>query len=178
MAISVPGIPCCWCCPRCGWRGRWRGPLAGLLFFAGTLFPALGFFNVYPFRFSFVADHFQYLADLGMLTLASAGAALLLGRRRLWGWAGGNLLCLALLLVLAGLTWRQSRMYADVERFWRTTIARNPDAWMARNNYGLALLRKDKQTRRLRSSKNHWPSTPTIHWPTTTLALFCFKGDK
>ncbi|HKX46428.1 MAG TPA: O-GlcNAc transferase, partial [Planctomycetota bacterium] len=31
-----------------------RGPLVALLFFAGTLFPALGFVDVYPMRFSFV----------------------------------------------------------------------------------------------------------------------------
>jgi hypothetical protein len=45
-------------------RKESRGPLAGVLYFAGTLFPALGFFNVYPFQFSFVADHFQYLASI------------------------------------------------------------------------------------------------------------------
>ena len=46
-------------------RKRSRGPLAAWLFFTGSLFPALGFFNVYPFLFSYVADHFQYLACLG-----------------------------------------------------------------------------------------------------------------
>jgi Tfp pilus assembly protein PilF len=46
-----------------------RGPLVAVLFFIGTLFPALGFVNVYPMRFSFVADHFQYLASLGILVL-------------------------------------------------------------------------------------------------------------
>ena len=55
------------------WRARSRGPLAAVLFFAGTLVPALGFFDVYPFRFSFVADHFQYLASLGIIALAAAG---------------------------------------------------------------------------------------------------------
>lgn len=35
-----------------------RGPLATLLLFVGILFPALGFFNVYPFRYSYVDDHF------------------------------------------------------------------------------------------------------------------------
>ena len=126
-----------WCVRR-----RWRGPLAGLLFFTGTLFPALGFFNVYPFRYSFVADHFQYLASLGIITLASAGAALLLSRWRLWGRAGGNLPCLMLLAALAGLTWRQAGMYTDLETLWRTTLAKNPDCWLARNNLGTLLADK------------------------------------
>src|SRR5262249_27034265 len=56
---------------------RYRGPLAAFLYFAGTLFPALGFFNVYPFRYSYVADHFAYLASLGILVpLAWAAATL------------------------------------------------------------------------------------------------------
>ncbi len=60
------------------WRvsRRSRAPLAGFLFFAGTLFPALGFVNVYPFRYSYVADHFQYLASLGVIALAAAGISL------------------------------------------------------------------------------------------------------
>jgi len=116
---------------------RWRrGPLAGLLFFAGTLFPVSGFFNVYFFKFSFVADHFQYLPSLGMIALASAGAASLLQRWRLWGRPAGNAVCLLLLATLAGLTWRQSRMYADTETLYRTTIERNPDCWLVHNNLG------------------------------------------
>ena len=47
-------------------KGR-RGPLAASLYFCGTLFPALGFVNAYPFVFSYVADHFQYLASLGVI---------------------------------------------------------------------------------------------------------------
>ena len=60
------------------WRvaHRNRGPLAGFLIFAGTLFPVLGFFNIYPFRYAYVADHFAYLASLGILVpLASALSA-------------------------------------------------------------------------------------------------------
>jgi tetratricopeptide (TPR) repeat protein len=56
-------------------RRRSRTPLAVILLFVGTLFPALGFFNVYPFRFSFVADHFQYLASI----------AIIVGLAALWG---------------------------------------------------------------------------------------------
>ena len=56
---------------------RNRAPLAAWLFFVGTLFPAMGFFNVFPFCYSFVADHFQYLACIGLITLAAAGIAIL-----------------------------------------------------------------------------------------------------
>ena len=49
-----------------------RAPIVSLLIFSGTLMPALGFFDVYPMRFSFVADHFQYLAWL-LSTHADAG---------------------------------------------------------------------------------------------------------
>src|SRR5215471_2918417 len=59
------------------WRTRKnvRGPLAAALIFLGLLFPALGFINVYPFLYSFVADHFQYLACAAPLTLFAAGIA-------------------------------------------------------------------------------------------------------
>ena len=123
-----------------GLRRRWRGPLAGALFFVGTLFPALGFFNVYPFLFSFVADHFQYLASLGVITLAAAGAAVLLGRWRWWDRPAGYALCLAVLAALAVLTWRQSHLYKDSDRLYRATIERNRECWMAYNNLGGALI--------------------------------------
>jgi tetratricopeptide (TPR) repeat protein len=118
-------------------RRRSRAPLAALLYFVGTLFPVLGFFNVFPFIYSFVADHFQYLASLGIITLASAGLATLLQRRGLWRRPAGYVICAALLATLAGLTWRQSRIYADIETLYRTTIALNPTCWMAHNNLGL-----------------------------------------
>ena len=53
-----------------------RGPFAGYLFFCGTLVPVLGFVNVYPFVFSYVADHFQYLATLGIIVPVAAGLAI------------------------------------------------------------------------------------------------------
>jgi protein O-mannosyl-transferase len=111
------------------WRlhRRWRGPLAGSLFFAGTLFPALGFFNVFPFQYSYVADHFQYLACIGPLVLV---AALL---RRL------KLTAAILPVLLASLTWRQCAIYADAETIWRTTLARNPDCSLAHVNLGVLL---------------------------------------
>ena len=148
------------------WRSRrWRGLLVRLLFFAGTLFPALGFINVYPFRYSFVADHFQYLASLGIITLASAGVARLLSRWRLWGRLGGNLPCLTRLAILASLTWRQSGIYVDAETLWRTTIIRNPDTWMACQNFGTVLLQQgqtDKAILQFQKALAIQPDNPSI----------------
>jgi len=123
---------------------RWRAPLAGVLFFVVTLFPVLGFLNVYPFRYSLVADHFQYLAGLGIITLVAAGIALLLELGRHWKQPTGYLLCIAFLASLAILTWGQSAMYTNIETLWQTTIERNPKAWMAHNNLGTVLLQKGR----------------------------------
>src|SRR5438874_1794033 len=43
------------------------------LFFVATLSPVLGFIMLYTFRYTFVADHYQYLASIGPIALASAG---------------------------------------------------------------------------------------------------------
>jgi tetratricopeptide (TPR) repeat protein len=108
---------------------RNRGPLAALLLFAGMLFPALGFLNVYPFRYSFVADHFQYLASLGLIVPLCA--LLATAARRVPRSA------VALLpLVLAALTFNQTREYRDAETLYRETLVRNPACWMAHNNLG------------------------------------------
>jgi tetratricopeptide (TPR) repeat protein len=111
-----------------------RGPLVAVLFFAGTLFPALGFINVFPFRYSFVADHFQYLAGVGLIVLAAAGLT------RLPRFVPGMLLAL-----LALLTWRQVGIYRDLDTLWRDTLDKNPASWMAQNNFAMVLLRKGKE---------------------------------
>jgi len=126
-------------------RKRWgRGPIVALLYFAGTLFPALGFVNIIPFRYSFVADHFQYLACAGPIVLFSTGMERLRGlsiKRYPLAVPG---LCAILLALLGILTWRQSREYCDIETLWRATIARNPQSWLAHNNLGAALLKQGR----------------------------------
>jgi tetratricopeptide (TPR) repeat protein len=121
---------------------RNRAPLAAWLLFVGTLFPALGFFNVYPFCYSFVADHFQYLACIGPITLAAAGIAILfrslINQRQFLE----PIICGTLLLVLGVSSWRQSVTYTNIETLWQTTIARNPDCWLAHNNLGGYLYNK------------------------------------
>ena len=117
---------------------RARGPLAGFLFFCGTLFPALGFVNVYPFLFSYVADHFQYLACLGIIVPA-AWIVWRVGQAPSVGHGKGACMAALLLLVLGALTWRQARDYRGAEALYRATIARNPDAWLMHYNLGVIL---------------------------------------
>ncbi|HMP82363.1 MAG TPA: tetratricopeptide repeat protein [Verrucomicrobiota bacterium] len=110
-----------------------RGPLVAALFFCGTLFPALGFINVYPMRYSFVADHFQYLACAGLMV----PAAFLLRRAH-------RHLGIPVLIVLGLVTWQQVRVYNNLETLWTHTITKNPAAWMAHNNLGMSLVSEGK----------------------------------
>lgn len=134
-----------------------KGPFAATAFFTVTLAPALGFIDVYPMRFSFVADHFQYLASIGPIALLAAVLWSGLGSphpadhgeaSNPWRWKprslAGSVVAAGILAVLGGLTWRQGFMYKDLETLWRTTIARNPSAWLAHGNLSKLLLdRKD-----------------------------------
>lgn len=137
-------------------RRRTRAPLAAYLFFVGTLFPTLGFFNVYAFRFSFVADHWLYLPAIGGFVFAAAGIAALgrrmtevRGQKPAPGVESKSVLRLppsviwcasaVLLTALGARSWAQTHLYDNLDGFYRTTLAQNPAAWMARNNLGLML---------------------------------------
>jgi len=124
---------------------RWsRAPLAGVLVYLFLLLPSLGFLNIYFFVYSFVADHWQYLASLGIIVPCASGIVLLAGRTERWrAWLEP-----AMTLVLAGalfvLTWQQSRMYSDIETLYRATIIRNPACWMAQVNLGNILYKANR----------------------------------
>jgi len=122
-------------------RRRTRAPLAAALLFGGSLFPALGFYDVYPFRFSFVADHFQYLACLAPLALFAAGLGWAFDRRR----TGSALLLPAVgVALLGGLglrTWQQAHVYRDNIALFESTLAHNPDCWLAHVNLGRTLYK-------------------------------------
>jgi tetratricopeptide (TPR) repeat protein len=121
-----------------------RGPLAGYLFFCGTLVPALGFVNVYPFVFSFVADHFQYLASLGVIVPVAGGLVMASERLAKGSVRVRTMVSAAVIVVLGVLTWHRSAVYANVETLFGDTIARNPAAWMAYQNLGTALAAEDR----------------------------------
>ena len=140
------------------------------LFFAAayyvvSLFPVLGFFSVFFFRYSFVSDHFQYLASMGPLALAGAVIATVIGRlfetppelpsdRDALKHLANNFassrgkgvfsisLCGVLLVSLGFLTWRQTEEYHNLFDLYTATLKKNPGCWMAHYNLGIVLSKQ------------------------------------
>lgn len=141
-------------------RPRWgRGPLATLLLFGGVLTPVLGCFDVYPFRFSFVADHFAYHASLPVFAAVAAVTTRWLAGR--WP-GGGRLAALAIAVGLALLSSRLVPNYRDEATLWQATLHCNPASTLALTNLaGRALAAGDLATaqalseRALRSDPDH-----------------------
>jgi tetratricopeptide (TPR) repeat protein len=124
---------------------RWsRAPLAGVLIYILLLLPSLGFLNIYFFVYSFVADHWQYLACVGIIAPCASGIVVLAGRSKRWQALLQPATMLLLGVLLFVLTWQQSRMYTDIETLYRTTIARNPACWMAQVNLGNTLYQANR----------------------------------
>jgi protein O-mannosyl-transferase len=150
-------------------RAKWgRAAFFAAAYYVVSLFPVLGFFSVFFFRYSFVSDHFQYLASMGPLALA--GAAITMGCTRLTvaalprrGAPTASLsidaatlrhsdvattpllgVCGVLLLSLVFLTWRQTGVYRDLVTLYTATLIKNPSCWMAHYNLGIALNDRGK----------------------------------
>jgi len=115
-----------------------NGILLALVFFIITLFPALGFFNVFPMRFSFVADHFQYLASIGPLALIGCLLSNVINDLK-------KLKMFAYILptlwaaLLAIICWQQCWIYRDFISLWEDTLSKNPNCQMAILNYASTL---------------------------------------
>jgi protein O-mannosyl-transferase len=144
-------------------RARWgRALFFAVAYYVISLFPVLSFFSVYFFRYSFVSDHFQYLASMGPLALAGAGITTLLGRfcqrpadfvshpgavrpssstiaTPRWRLVLSGGLCAILLVSLGFLTWRQTAEYHNLFALYTATLQKNPSCWMAHYNLGIVL---------------------------------------
>jgi Flp pilus assembly protein TadD len=110
-----------------------RGLVAGLLIFSGTLFPALGFFNLYPHRYSFVADHFQYHSNIALTVTVCSGLT----------WFARTIPATwkqAWVVMLVGIlgyrSFEQTKIYRDPETLWRDTLTKTPTSWLAAHNLG------------------------------------------
>ncbi|EMI27091.1 tetratricopeptide repeat protein [Rhodopirellula europaea] len=126
-----------------------RGPIAAVCLYAGTLFPALGFFDVYPMRFSFVADHFAYMASVPLIALIVGVVATWLQSKEQddeeeygLGRYLPKLMVAGAALLLATVAFSQATIYSGLEVLWRDTLEKNPNSFMAHNNLGALLNRR------------------------------------
>ncbi|MFM7261808.1 MAG: tetratricopeptide repeat protein [bacterium] len=121
------------------WWGRRRAPFLMLLWYGAALFPALGFFDVWPFRYSFVADHFAYAAmpvlALGCVVLVTTGLAKTPARV-------ATIATIVTIVACIALGWRATAKYENEETLWLDTARRNPEAWIAHNNLASIELRR------------------------------------
>ena len=158
-----------------------RGPLAGVLFFAVTLSPVLGFVNYGYMQFSFVADRYQYLAGVGPLAVIVGGAA--------WGLTKlpeivGKValgLALAVLVLLGTLSWRQAGIYRDEITFFNHVISYNPTAWNAHLNLGKALFesgRREEGLAAIRTELTLRPDSFKAHYSAGLMFLHLDRLDE
>ncbi len=122
-----------------------RGPLAGLLLFLGVLFPAMGFFNVYAMRYSWVADHFAYQAAAVFAACAVCGASSRVLHRGAAARRAGAAVVVSVLAVLGTLSFRHSLAFRNPETLWRDTLERSPDCFMCHTNYGNWLMENGRE---------------------------------
>ncbi len=161
-AAAIAGLVFLW------WKRR--GPLRPVLFAAAylvvALAPVLGFFSVYFFRYSFVSDHFQYLAAMGPLALLAAGLARGLDFFGDEGRAFQPAIAVPLLLLLGALTFRQTLAYDDAETLYRRTLQLNPACWMAEGNLAGLLVEKgglDEAIGHYEKAVALWPGHAEAH---------------
>lgn len=117
---------------------RWRGVASAVWFYALAVFPVLGFMDTYAARYSPVWDHWGYVPSLGIIVLVSALLAKTASSFLRHRW----LRCAAAALLLSTLgllSWQHCHAFRDMETLWRTTLAINPDCWLAHNNLGTLL---------------------------------------
>ena len=117
-----------------------RAAFFAFAYFLIALSPVLGLLDQFFWRYSFVGDHFQYLASMGPLALAGAGVTAAIGLLGKTGRIVGPVTTAALACLLGALAWKQSGVFRTDEALWKSTLALNPECWMAHNNLGTDYL--------------------------------------
>ncbi len=107
-----------------------RWPVAGLAMFVVMALPALGFVNFFTMKYTFVADHYQYLACAAILVLAAEAAARRLSKKGFFA-AGA-----AAIVVLMPFTLFYSSLWSSNMKMWTWNVEKNPGAYIAENNLG------------------------------------------
>ncbi len=116
-----------------------RGFSVMLIIYTLLIGPILGFISYYTMIYTFVADHYQYLACIALITGFAAGLW------RLSQWAGTRAklvfgICSAVILILlTDISYAQSRNYESSAYLWAHVLAYDPNSGEGNLGYGGAL---------------------------------------
>lgn len=128
-------------------------PLTALLLYIAALIPTLGFVSFYTMLYTFVADHFQYMALPFILIFVTESAALVAGKlsahRPIARIARLVLsaVAAAALLVFSTLSYGVSHLYTRRALLWEFTLQHNPDSWVAIDQYAFARIQDDPDSK-------------------------------
>jgi len=148
-------------------HGVARPVFVAWLYFCLALLPVMGFTDVGYMQPLVVADHYQHVALLAVVTPLAALCAL--SHRRLQPRALTPAVAVALVVVagLMLLSWRQSHIYVDGMTLYQATLARNPRAWLAHTNLGSVLFaaeRREESISHYREAARLRPDFPGSHY--------------
>jgi tetratricopeptide (TPR) repeat protein len=141
-----------------------RGPAAAWLFFVGTLLPVLGLVDFFYMMLSFVADRFLYLPSLGIIALITGYAAAGYKRVGIPARRIALVIAVAVLAVLAALTWQRSSCFENAEKLYGDVLAKHPDSWAGQYSLGVVLAASGRSADALphleaaAELKNNFPS--------------------
>jgi protein O-mannosyl-transferase len=142
------------------YRRTWSRPfLFAWGFVCLSLVPVLGFTDVGFMKYSLVADHYQHIAIMGAIGLATAAWSAWHSRTQPEKRWLINSVAVLVLGTLAILTWQQSRLYVGPLDLYQATLKRNPGCWALHNNLGLILEAKGLQT----EAMNHYEESVRIN---------------
>lgn len=113
---------------------RWGRPLLfAWLFYCAALLPVCGLVDVYFMKYSLVADHYGHIAIVGLSAIVAALFC------RIPTLAASATASVVVVVLLAARTYQQAGLYHDEITLYADALKKNPDAWMAHVNLGLAL---------------------------------------
>jgi protein O-mannosyl-transferase len=138
MAVGVSGLLlyACWFRPSWKWA---RHLLFAWGFFGLALLPVLGFVDVGFMKYSLVADHYQYIAIIAVVTIFAAALSSAQNYVSKLTSISLKLCGAAIVAVLAALTWQQSQLYADSITLDQATLEQNPGCWLMHSNLAIDL---------------------------------------
>ena len=96
----------------------------------------MGFTDVGFMKYSLVADHYQHIAIIGVIALASAGFSMWHQRAQGAACWMAKVVAIVAVAALTFLTLRQNEIYCDALTLYQTTLEKNPECYLIHNNLG------------------------------------------